>query len=163
MITFGSSNSIMTSTFNPANPTIFIIHGFFDTGDEGWLRRMSESILKLQPSNVIRVDWHEASRTIKYGQAATDIQVVAASIACLLDNLMEQKPFKVSDLTCVGHSLGAQTCGYVGQNILKRFGEKLPIIHGLDPAEPYFKVRIPSFIWICSRYPFLNNNFQEIY
>ena len=40
---------------------------------------------------------------------------------------------------CIGHSLGAQTCGYVGNRIEAAFGERLPIIHGLDPAEPYFK------------------------
>ena len=150
----------MTSTFNPENPTVFIIHGYFDTGEEGWLKRMSASILELQPTNVIRVDWHDGSRTAKYGQAATDIQIVAASVECLLDSLMAQKPFLISDLMCVGHSLGAQACGYVGQRVLKKFGQKLPVLHGLDPAEPYFKVgffKCDLKLFFGKRMRFFNN------
>ena len=43
-----------------------------------------------------------------------------------------------------GHSLGAQACGYVGDRVQKAFGEPLPIIHALDPAEPYFKNTPPE-------------------
>ena len=51
LIQFGDS-TISQSTFNPNNPTIFIIHGYMDKGDEGWLNRVSAGILNLMKANV---------------------------------------------------------------------------------------------------------------
>lgn len=141
-IDYGNFDSLAASSFDPENPVYFIIHGYFDTGDEGWLQRISALILEQENANVFRVDWGEGSRTIQYAQAATDTQVVGGSVGCLIKDM---EPFfrsmnsMVSKITCIGHSLGAQACGYVGQNVQKRYGVKLPVIHGLDPAEPYFK------------------------
>ena len=46
-----------------------------DSGEEGWLERFSEYLLKLEDVNIIRVDWRQSSRQIDYTQAATDTQV----------------------------------------------------------------------------------------
>ena len=32
-----------------------------------------------------------------------------------------------------------KTCGYMGENVQETYGISIPVIHGLDPAEPYFK------------------------
>ena len=50
--------------------------------------------------------------------------------------LTETNPETIS---CIGHSLGAQTCGYLGESVQELYGTKIPRIYGLDPAEPYFK------------------------
>lgn len=141
-INYGDFDALDASTFNPQNPVYFIIHGYFDTGDEGWLQRISELILEQEDANILRVDWHGGSRTLQYAQAATDTQVVGGSVGCMIqdmESLFSSYSEMVSKITCIGHSLGAQACGYVAQNVRNRYGVNLPVIHGLDPAEPYFK------------------------
>lgn len=60
---------------------------------------------------------------------------VGASVAELIDFLVENRGLQLSGLLVVGHSLGAHIVGVAGQTL--RSG-KLPIIVGLDPAYPLF-------------------------
>ena len=50
--------------------------------------------------------------------------------------LTETQPHTIS---CIGHSLGAQTCGYLGESVQQLYDAQIARIYGLDPAEPYFK------------------------
>jgi len=114
-------------------------------GDVKWAREMSDKLIEADPyTNVIRVDWVDGSRQIDYAQSSTDTQIVGAMTSCLLNQIYST--FDAIDVMsekvhCIGHSLGAQTCGYVGRNIqLDNNGVKINRITGLDPAEPYFGV-----------------------
>lgn len=51
-------------------------------------------------------------------------------------NLKSKLPFDKMEL--VGHSLGAQVCGYIGRIVHNKTGYKLERITGLDPAGPLF-------------------------
>ena len=43
-------------------------------------------------------------------------------------------------VTCIGHSLGAQTCGHLGRRMGEQ-GTPLYRTYGLDPAGPEFQAR----------------------
>ena len=75
IINYGDTDSILSSTYDGSRHTYFIVHGYMDSGEEGWLERFSDLILTTQNVNVIRVDWRQSSRQIDYTQAATDTQV----------------------------------------------------------------------------------------
>lgn len=124
------------STFDPKKMTRFIVHGFVQNGDTAWMKAMSEQLLVVQDVNVIRVGWIGGSLQLNYPQSVSDTEVVAAEIAVLINNIKAQFSSSSSDLFhCIGHSLGAQACGYLGA----RVSPKIAQITGLDPAGPYYE------------------------
>lgn len=133
------------SGFNPDNPLKIIVHGWFDMGDVKWVVALSEEFIKADPTvNVIRVDWVEGSRKIDYTQSATDTQTIGSITTCLVEQIYASYGEDYMDrigthVHCIGHSLGAQICGYLGRNLrLNPEAGRPARITGLDPAEPYF-------------------------
>ena len=133
-------NSIYRSGFKQEFQTKFIVHGYTDAGDRKWMYDLSDQlIVNDQDVNVIRVDWQAAATNIDYAQSATDTQVVGGMAMCLLKELYDGNLTAISEkVHCIGHSLGAQVCGYVGRNAMLNFTTPIARISGLDPAEPYF-------------------------
>jgi len=133
-------NSIYRSGFAEEFETKFIIHGYTDAGDRKWMYDLSDQFIKNdQDVNVIRVDWQAAATNIDYAQSATDTQVVGGMAMCLLKELYSGNLTMLTEkVHCIGHSLGAHTCGYVGRNAMSNFTVPIARITGLDPAEPYF-------------------------
>ena len=136
-------NSWKYSGFNPEAETKVIIHGWIDMGDVKWARDMSDKLIEADPyTNVIRVDWVDGSRQIDYAQSSTDTQIVGGMTSCLLKQIystFDKIEYLSEKVHCIGHSLGGQTCGYVGRNVQRENnGIKINRITGLDPAEPYF-------------------------
>ena len=90
--------------------------------------------------HVITVDWRNAAavdwkhfETTYFAPAAFTKEKAAPAIKNLLILLKTLNPV----ITCIGHSLGAQTCGALGRE-MKRVDMKIDTIHGLDPAGPCF-------------------------
>ncbi|CAH1787740.1 unnamed protein product [Owenia fusiformis] len=150
-------------TINPNKPTKVIVHGYnadgYDTTD--WPHQMRRELLREGDYNVIIVDWSEGAEvkalklslgllsigikqigagivlTIQgirelYGAAATNTQLVGHMIYSVL----KQKNVNMGNVHCIGHSLGAHVCGFLG----KSAGEKtIGRISGMDPAGPKFE------------------------
>jgi len=143
-------NSTKQSHFNKNEDLMIVIHGWCDTSDPkaseelGWIRNVTAKMLLKKPEmNIIRVNWVKGSRNIDYAQSATDTQVVASVLNCLINKMYSENGEKIeteylNKIHCVGHSLGAQACGYFGEYMEKSNGDKIARITGLDPAEPYF-------------------------
>lgn len=80
---------------------------------------MAREFLKREDCNIIVVDWHGGSGP-PYTQAVANIRLVGAMTAHLLGDLAKQSPdIKLDKTHCVGHSLGAHLCGYVGYSLQK--------------------------------------------
>ncbi|KAJ8934543.1 hypothetical protein NQ314_013284 [Rhamnusium bicolor] len=62
-------------------------------------------------------------------------------IANLILDLNRNYSVSLDNILLVGHSLGGQITGFVGKNIYKLSGKKLPRIIALDPAGPLFSQR----------------------
>ncbi|XP_018020443.1 pancreatic lipase-related protein 2-like isoform X2 [Hyalella azteca] len=124
---------ITDTSYNPTNPTKFIVHGFLDDQNSTWIKEMVRGLLYHGDYNVFTVDWSGGSRVI-YHQAVTNIRVVALEVAALINSLkfkLGQDPAKVH---VIGHSLGSHMAGHIGERV-KGLGR----ITGLDPAEPFFQ------------------------
>ncbi|XP_076818976.1 pancreatic triacylglycerol lipase-like [Clavelina lepadiformis] len=133
------SNDDMTALrrtdFDYRRDTKFIIHGFLDNGGIQWLEDMSDAFLAVEDLNVIRVSWPGGSFTVQYAQSSADTQVVGAEVGLFINNIVKEFGGDTKSFHCIGHSLGAQTCGYLGAGVPGKVGR----ITGLDPAGPYFE------------------------
>jgi hypothetical protein len=97
--------------------------------------------------NVIVVDWSVgADKPLAYPLAASNTRVVGACTGHLAEVLSGGS---MGNHHCMGHSLGGQTCGYMGKAIHGGGSPRLGRVTGLDPAGPLFntddiRVRLDS-------------------
>nr|CAD7403055.1 unnamed protein product [Timema cristinae] len=84
--------------------------------------------------NVIIVDWHSLAQSMLYPESKADTEIVGERTAELLDNLADNG-LDLSRVNCVGHSLGGQTVGIVGDRVTK---SRVGMLTGLDPAGPMY-------------------------
>ncbi|CAG0885640.1 unnamed protein product [Cyprideis torosa] len=126
-------DTFLNASFDGTKPIKFIIHGFIDTGETTWVRRMAEGFLRREDCNAISVDWGGGSLP-PYTQATANIRMVALEMIYLIKVMENNFGVHPSQIHIVGHSLGAHTGAYVGQEI-----PGIARITGLDPSEPYFQ------------------------
>ncbi|XP_075071626.1 pancreatic triacylglycerol lipase-like [Mixophyes fleayi] len=126
-------STISSSNFRTSRKTRFVIHGFTSSGDSGWRPDMCRTLLQVEDSNCISVDWSGGAHTL-YSQASNNIRVVGAEVAYFVDILSKNFGYSPSNVHLIGHSLGAHTAGEAGKRM-----RGISRITGLDPAEPYFQ------------------------
>lgn len=131
--------TIDATTFDPSKPIKFITHGFIDTGNTEWLKRVARALITQGDYNVIRVNWGAGSLPMYYS-AAANTRVVGLEIAYLVNFFIDHYGVDPANVHLIGHSLGSHTSGYAGEKI-----PGLGRITGLDPAGPYYTAT-PEFI-----------------
>jgi len=137
--------TISRSDFDGNKPTIFLVHGFIDTGFVPWVEELSTKLLRNEDVNVVAVDWGGGSASM-YSQSAANTRLVALEISHLMHHLTLNHGSTVEDFHIIGHSLGSHIAGYAGEDMQKKTGgRKIGRISGLDPAEPLFEA-MPPFV-----------------
>uniref|UniRef100_A0A8C5LHB6 Triacylglycerol lipase n=1 Tax=Jaculus jaculus TaxID=51337 RepID=A0A8C5LHB6_JACJA len=126
-------STIEASNFQADRKTRFIIHGFIDKGEESWVGDMCKNMFKVEEVNCISVDWKKGSQTT-YTQATSNVRVVGAQVAQMLDILATNYSYSPSNAHLIGHSLGAHVAGEAGSRT-----PGLGRITGLDPVEASFE------------------------
>lgn len=66
--------------------------------------------------NVILTDWSKGNG-FPYEQATANTQVVGVEVGLFINYLIEEYGAQAADFHVIGHSLGGQTAGYVGQKV----------------------------------------------
>nr|XP_022314804.1 pancreatic triacylglycerol lipase-like [Crassostrea virginica]XP_022314805.1 pancreatic triacylglycerol lipase-like [Crassostrea virginica] len=130
---YNNTTSVSSSSFNPNIPTKIVIHGYMSDAFEPWVLNISNLLLKKEDCNVIAVNWKNGASKI-YPQSAANTRVVGAAVAKFLEMLRNKHGVKMENVHVIGHSLGAQTGGYIGQRT-----PNMGRITGLDPAGPLFE------------------------
>ncbi|XP_011688582.1 PREDICTED: pancreatic triacylglycerol lipase-like [Wasmannia auropunctata] len=125
---------LYASHFNESRPTKFIVHGFSDTGNEGWIRDLIDAYLLYQDVNVIVVGWGILASDA-YPVAAKNTRLVGEYLGQFLDFLSRDSNLEYKDVHISGHSLGSYVAGFAGAYHDGRVGR----ITGLDPASPLFE------------------------
>jgi pancreatic triacylglycerol lipase len=62
-------------------------------------------------------DWSKGNG-FPYEKASSNSQVVGAEVALFINYLIEEHGAKATDFHVIGHSLGGQTAGYVGERVV---------------------------------------------
>ncbi|XP_060097544.1 pancreatic lipase-related protein 2-like [Heteronotia binoei] len=145
-ITATNKSTIETSYFSLSRKTAFIIHGYTSTGRHGWVVEMCLLLVRVGNINCIAVDWEDGAKCT-YFMAASNIRVLGAEIAYLINTLTEIYKYCPSKIHLIGHSLGAHTAGEAGRR-LRGVDKKFPAvgrITGLDPAALCFEA-MPAMV-----------------
>lgn len=90
--------------------------------------------------NVIVVDWSLGANG-DYVLTRTNVPSAGAVVAAFIDFLHQHGGLRLTDLTVVGHSLGAHIAGMAGKKITKG---TIQNIVGLDPALPLFPLLLSA-------------------
>lgn len=101
---------------------------------------MTQEFLRKEDCSVIVVDWHGGSGP-PYTQAVANIRLVGVMAAHLLGDLARYTPNnQLKHVHCIGHSLGAHICGYVGYTL-----QKVTIIKEKQSHTEFFYDRSSEF------------------
>jgi len=124
----------MPTQFDPTKKTIFMSHGW----NSGWTRMQGvmDAILKTAQIDVqvVQIEWGYGASGIWYPQCASNAQVAGACAGHVATLFHERFGAPWESMSCVGHSLGAHTCGYMGKATQGQLGR----VSGIDPAGPWF-------------------------
>ncbi|KAI7696012.1 hypothetical protein SSS_00401 [Sarcoptes scabiei] len=102
--------------FNPKLKTIFVIHGYKDHFNETeWTGQLKNLLLSSCECsyNIIGVDYPST----KYLNDFANVQILGAIVAKLIQKLSRAFEVETKRFICVGHSLGAQICGFTGKHL----------------------------------------------
>ncbi|KAM3910298.1 pancreatic lipase-related protein 2-like [Leptodactylus fuscus] len=113
------------SYFDCSRPcTVFVIHGYLESGYDWWPTEMCKAILQFHDCNCISVDWKGGSFDL-YDRAINNIQVVGGVIAYFINTTIETFGCSLNRTILIGHSLGGQVLNEVGKRqpgISKMYG-----------------------------------------
>ncbi|XP_071953358.1 uncharacterized protein [Antedon mediterranea] len=133
------ASTLQKSTFDSSKNTIFLIHGYTESGlYSNWVNNVRNQLLNLEKQNVIAVDWERGAKDIYY-KSVQNIQVVGAEVAKFIELLNNELGYPNKNIYIIGHSLGAHAAGYAGAA-----SSGIGRITGLDPAGPEFRYLDPT-------------------
>ena len=139
-------------------PTYFIIHGLRGSADTPieWQQEMATTLASQlsngssNGANVVVVTWDSplfnsiqdqlsGEDSTRYEQAAADTEAVGERIL----NFIKDNDIDPGNTTLIGHSLGAQVAGWVGEKAKEDSDVgQISSIVGLDPARPSFETSV---------------------
>ncbi|CAH1407427.1 unnamed protein product [Nezara viridula] len=128
------SSALNSSNYVHEDETKFIVHGFLNDINSETIQNIKNNLLdhSSEGYNIIGVDW--SYYTMIYTNVLYKSEGVGNIIGKLVDFLVE-KGSKLENIHLIGHSLGAQACGFAGASL--KTG-RVARISGLDPALPGF-------------------------
>nr|XP_021183570.2 pancreatic lipase-related protein 3 [Helicoverpa armigera] len=129
------ADSIKSAPWVPDAPIKVLIHGYTGHKDFSPNPEIRPVYMKCCDYNIITVDYNPIAREPCYIEAARNTELVGMCTAQLIDQLVQQHGFNLSQFHIIGFSLGGQTAGFIGDHVKSG---KLDRITGLDPAMPLF-------------------------
>ncbi|KAB0800008.1 hypothetical protein PPYR_07888 [Photinus pyralis] len=118
-------------------PTILLIHGWISDSNFYNMPKIREGFLTKYDCNVIMIDWSKTSFKT-YGHSVCALPVIAEEVARLLCKLDAYYGVPLELVHIIGHSLGGQMSGLIGQSTREVCQKSLGRITALDPAGPLF-------------------------
>lgn len=132
-----SIQSVGTSLphFDPKKKTFFIIHGWMDGYQAEVNSYVKTALFNNYDVNIFVVDWSPLAKNL-YSTAKNSVTSIGEFVGGFINDLIDTHGVNPSDITLIGHSLGAHVAGNAGSVTKTPVGQ----IIGLDPAAPGFSV-----------------------
>lgn len=113
---------LLKSGFVASCNTKILIHGWQCKRTSDIFEVLPHAYLKSGKTNVILVNWIKGSSTFYYPLAAQcRTRIVGQYVSKFLKNLLHEHHLGSTSVFCVGHSLGAHICGFVGKYLKPEF------------------------------------------
>ncbi|KAF5296257.1 hypothetical protein FQA39_LY12594 [Lamprigera yunnana] len=116
---------------------VFLIHGWVSYKSSWGMQVVKDAFIKYTNHTVVIVDWRKFSLKL-YSTAVCKLPKIAKQVVQFLMLIENDRAIKPTDVHVIGHSLGGQMSGLIGQHYLNQTGVKLDRLTGLDPAGPLF-------------------------
>ena len=128
----GQTVKLNSAQVNPNVPTIIITHGWNNNLSSPEFRNLLKAVKENSSMQVLVVDWSQASQTglPNLDIAATRIEASASKVA----DLIKKYKLKPSNISLIGHSLGAHLSVDLALELQKRDLGNVKSITLLDPA-----------------------------
>jgi len=129
---------------------VVLIHGF-GSKKAVWAASMKEAIFENdQRENlaVLTVDWKKGASASfwdpieSYNKAVANTRYIGLATQRLVQCLHKRDESAKIEVHCVGHSLGAHACGFLGNALESATNSKMFRLTGLDPAGPQFTTKL---------------------
>lgn len=111
IIQIGNNSILIESNFNNTIPTRIVIHGwrpnvrFIPMFIEAYFEKGNHEV------NLIIVNWLKGAETMLYNVVRGRVNMIADRVNKFMEFLVESGGMKYSNLTVIGHSLGAHIAG----------------------------------------------------
>lgn len=103
--------SFANSNFNRTNPTRIVIHGWMSPRLISLLFSSAYFDRGNNDVNFIAVEWRRGALSFNYAKSREQVPRVGEQLAKFIDFMCAKDLINISDLTIVGHSLGAHIAG----------------------------------------------------
>ncbi|KAF2883713.1 hypothetical protein ILUMI_22463 [Ignelater luminosus] len=131
-------NSKYLTNIDPRKKVIVLIHGWI-SGSFGYgFPKLIDAYLQRYDANIIMVDWSVYAWKF-YPVSVCLLPKVAHIVGNFLCILSRQHRIPLSAIHLVGHSLGGQMSGLIGQHTQQYCGGSVGRVTALDPAGPLFQ------------------------
>ncbi|KAF5297629.1 hypothetical protein FQR65_LT09956 [Abscondita terminalis] len=121
----------------PNKKLIVISHGWIQAENGYGMQELKNEYLDRYDANVVIVSWKKVAWDL-YTRAVCKLPEVAKIVAKFIAITSQQTGLEFRDVQLVGHSLGGQMTGFIGQHIQTLTGQKVGRIIALDPAGPLY-------------------------
>ncbi|XP_059046364.1 lipase member H-A-like [Achroia grisella] len=129
------AKSLESAPWVKGAPVKILSHGYTGHKDFSPNTEIRPAYMECCNYNIISIDYNPIAREPCYYSAATNTELVGKCTAQLIDELIQNHGFNISNFHLIGFSLGGQVVGYVANYIKSgRFDR----ITALDPAMPLF-------------------------
>lgn len=141
VIVLNNSDSLIRSGFLSSHSTRVLIHGWKGGSQSALNKLLRREYLIHGDFNIIVVDWSVGADTQNYIAARNRVNEVGPLVSRFIDFLSNGTNASFSDLTIIGHSLGAHIAGIAGKHTVN---VRVRTIFALDPAGPLFSLGSPE-------------------
>ncbi|KAK5644058.1 hypothetical protein RI129_007903 [Pyrocoelia pectoralis] len=124
--------------------TILLAHGFLCTHENNLIPELRDAYLnRYNDSYIIAIDWGAYSKDY-YANVFCNVPRIAKTVAEFLCKADTELNININDLHVLGHSMGGQLAGLIGQETKAQCFKELGRISGLDPAAPLYSFKSKS-------------------
>ncbi|XP_060523597.1 phospholipase A1 3-like isoform X2 [Cylas formicarius] len=132
---------------DPSEPFKVIIHGWRAEGNSTWIKEMALAYHHIGVRQVLSVEWSSLASK-DYVTAASSTRKIGQHVAEMIwHRILKNQTSQLNNVHVIGHSLGAQTAGFLGKHVSNLAGgEVINKISALDAAAPLFEypLNLPS-------------------